>query len=416
MRLKPLIIALDHCRVRSPRGLGAFSFFMILLSCACWPSSVAAQKSNDRLLTRDDGLAIIKAISDRQFSLHRHTPKPDCSHLVNQVYALAGFPYPYVKSLDLYVGDPNFVRVAAPQPGDLIVWRGHVGLVIDPHQHSFYSSLRSGMETEDYTSPYWRRHGSPRFYRYRIRNDAPYLTARRNLPRDENGDDFRSGNFKTLQVSESTADNDRDEGDSQSGDEPAPAIPSHQSFTSASSETSSRSAGNSAIQPNRRSIDAGADVSSEIVIPASHDKPTVEQVHQAILKWQQSQLNGLSAETLLRSRSTIVIFDQLRVEKLQLKGKHGVAYVTVDSGARLSGGLLDKSILHDEQHWEMQHAKSGWTLVQPTQNIYVPRTLAVRIFAQQLARLSDTNDSEVAASTVSQQSHLASLLNTLLDK
>ena len=39
-------------------------------------------------------------------------------------------------------------------------------------------SLRSGLDVEDYTSAYWTKHGAPRFYRYRITNDEPYLLAK----------------------------------------------------------------------------------------------------------------------------------------------------------------------------------------------------------------------------------------------
>jgi hypothetical protein len=76
---------------------------------------------------------------------------------------------------------------------------------------------------------------------------------------------------------------------------------------------------------------------------------------------------------------------------------------------------LDKTSHRDEQRWELQHGKSGWTIVAPTQNVYVPRAFAVRIFAQQLAQLTDQNSTSVSASD-SQQGRLASLLNTLLNK
>jgi hypothetical protein len=63
----------------------------------------------------------------------------------------------------------------------------------------------------------------------------------------------------------------------------------------------------------------------------------------------------------------------------------------------------------------MQHVKSGWTITAPTQNIYVPRAFAVRIFAQQLAQLTDQSLADVIVSA-SEESQLASLLNTLLNK
>jgi hypothetical protein len=82
----------------------------------------------------------------------------------------------------------------------------------------------------------------------------------------------------------------------------------------------------------------------------------------------------------------------------------------------LTSGVLDKAARHDAQRWEMQRAKSGWTIVAPTQNIYVPRALAVRIFAQQLAQLTDQNSAAMTAASDFQEGRLASLLNTLLNK
>jgi hypothetical protein len=111
-----------------------------------------------------------------------------------------------------------------------------------------------------------------------------------------------------------------------------------------------------------------------------------------------------------------VIFTQLRVDRLEFKGKHGWADVSIDTEATLTAGALDKAARLDAQHWEMQRAKSGWTMIAPTQNIYVPRAFAVRIFAQQLAHLTDSNASDVVVRYDAQEGRIASLLNTLLNK
>jgi cell wall-associated NlpC family hydrolase len=110
-----------------------------------------------------DGLAIIAAALDLRVNLKA---KQDCSHLVHTIYERAGFPYPYAKSTDIYKGIDGFQRVSEPQPGDLIVWRGHVGIVVNPARHAFFSSLRSGLGVDDYEAQYWRKRGRPRFYRY----------------------------------------------------------------------------------------------------------------------------------------------------------------------------------------------------------------------------------------------------------
>ncbi len=114
-------------------------------------------------LTPDDGLAVIAAALDSRVHLRA---KRDCSHLVHAIYAHSGFPYRYVDSSDLYVGTPDFERVAHPQPGDLVVWPGHVGIVINPSEKVFFSAMHSGPGIDAFDAPYWKRREPARFYRY----------------------------------------------------------------------------------------------------------------------------------------------------------------------------------------------------------------------------------------------------------
>jgi cell wall-associated NlpC family hydrolase len=116
-----------------------------------------------RTLSPDDGLSVIASALDSRVRLHSES---DCSHLVHAIYDRAGFPYSYVSSSDLYVGTSEFQRVTHAQPGDLVVWPGHVGIVVNPAQHAFFSTLRSGPGIDSYEAPYWRQRGQLRFYRY----------------------------------------------------------------------------------------------------------------------------------------------------------------------------------------------------------------------------------------------------------
>ena len=116
-----------------------------------------------RLVNSDQGLAIIgAALKSRKLT----DSNADCSNLVHAIYERAGFTYSYSNSSELYQGVKEFRRVLHPQPGDLVVWRGHVGIVISPVQHSFFTAMRSGRGVEFYDSPYWQARGRPRFFRY----------------------------------------------------------------------------------------------------------------------------------------------------------------------------------------------------------------------------------------------------------
>ena len=126
-------------------------------------ASQHAQQLTSPTLTGEEGLAVVRVA----LKSHPHPGlKSDCSHLVHAIYNRAGFPYAYANSSDLYTGIAEFRRVFRPQPGDLVVWPGHVGVAVDPTQSSFFSALRSGQNVESYDSAYWRHRGRPHFFRY----------------------------------------------------------------------------------------------------------------------------------------------------------------------------------------------------------------------------------------------------------
>jgi NlpC/P60 family len=115
------------------------------------------------LLNSSEGLSVISAALESRRPAHS---KPDCSHLVHTIYERAGFPYSYVSSSDLYRGVPEFRLVVHAQPGDLVAWPGHVGIVVNPSQDTFFSSLRSGLGVDSYSASYWKERGQHRFFRY----------------------------------------------------------------------------------------------------------------------------------------------------------------------------------------------------------------------------------------------------------
>ena len=142
------------------RAFGIFLFFVLFLSrptTASGAEDLAVRLFDTPVSTTD--LLLNTALEIEQTDL-------DCSHLVHYLYQRSGLDYDYANSMSLYKGVSSFRRVAQPQAGDLIVWRGHVGIVVDPEEHSFVSALRSGVKVSSYVSRYWQRKGSPRFLRY----------------------------------------------------------------------------------------------------------------------------------------------------------------------------------------------------------------------------------------------------------
>jgi hypothetical protein len=97
-----------------------------------------------------------------------HSTSFDCSHLVHALYERVGLRYPYATSRTLYRGIEEFQRVLEPISGDVVVWRGHMGIVVDPAQHSFLSALKTRVKTSSYISGYWKHRGTPRFFRFAV--------------------------------------------------------------------------------------------------------------------------------------------------------------------------------------------------------------------------------------------------------
>jgi hypothetical protein len=171
---------------RGARGFAAsYTKIALWTACICVVGTAIADAQtglparentpNLRLMSVTEGRAIVRTAFQGD---EREQAAPDCSHAVHAVYAAAGFAYPYASSLEIYSGNDNFARVNYPRAGDVIAWPGHLGIVVNPTQHSFFSLVRTGLEEQDYESAYWRWRGQPRFYRLRVGRGAVLSAAK----------------------------------------------------------------------------------------------------------------------------------------------------------------------------------------------------------------------------------------------
>jgi len=166
---------------------------------------------------------------------------------------------------------------------------------------------------------------------------------------------------------------------------------------------------------------------------AQHGKPTREEVAEALSELSNASQNILRTAEPLQPRLPVVIYDQLRVERVQLKGDRGWADVRIDSRASLGGGStasrsrmpstatrspiakMDRKKRQEKVRWELRRTASGWTALTPLERAYVPRDAAVRILAGQLARLAgkDSGGPQPPA-ILRQEAQLAAILDDLL--
>jgi len=363
-----------------------------------------------RLLTAAEGRALVQAAWEHQQQL---TGKPDCSHLVNEIYRLAGFPYAYVSSFDLFSrGSGHFARVKTAQPGDLIVWPGHVGLVVDPALHSFYSSVTSGFDTQDYDSKYWRQYGPSRFYRYRTTEQENIQAAAETRP------DAPLNLPEKVQVVTVPVIEDEED------DVPASAPPARASAHSAVSPLPVKNppvapARNPAIPARNtraaRTETPALEAPKSILLISRGKKPSTQEVGEAITELSNSARAALRPEDLLQPRLPVVVFDQLHVEKIHLKGDRGWADVKVTSRASLTGEKRETKRRQEKHRWELRREASGWSALAPLDRVYVPRDAAVRVLAGHLSKLAASEkDSRESAALLRQEAQLAGFLNDLL--
>ncbi|AKT39266.1 NlpC/P60 family protein [Chondromyces crocatus] len=63
--------------------------------------------------------------------------------------------FPMIRADD-FPHSPKFMKVDLPQPGDLVHWPGHIGIVLDPDKGTFIGSQTStGVAVANYKSGYW---------------------------------------------------------------------------------------------------------------------------------------------------------------------------------------------------------------------------------------------------------------------
>lgn len=363
--------------------------YTLLANCA--GASPQERAPGARLLTRQEGEAIIDAASQHREQVAN---KPDCSHLVHEIYRLAGFPYSYGNSFDLYSGSDNFARVKKSQPGDLIVWPGHVGIVLDPAQHTFYSSVRAGLQAEFYDGPYWRQRGKPRFYRYVAgspREGAVTTTqsVRQTPPRPEQ--------ILTVPVIEENAE------------------ARHPAAKRSRKEVSERS--RVVEQPEADEEVTTSEVPQSILIVTAQQVPTRDEVADAISELSDASGKLFRNGNLSELNLPVAIFDQLHVERLEIKRNRGWAHTRINSKMLIAGGKIDTKRRSEKIRWELQHTDSGWLAKTQQGRAYVPRDVAVSVLAAQLAKLSQSSGAANHEEKVlKQEAQLASILNTLLQK
>ena len=342
------------------------------------PSAPSKTVSGTQTLSPDEGLAILSAALESRAPALRVEAHSDCSHLVHTIYERAGFPYPYVPSSDLYLGTDDFRRVAQPQAGDLIVWRGHAGIVVNPHQRTFFSALRSGLGVENYDSTYWMGRGRPHFLRYIKRSPASVVAASNRAVSMKPAGIRGTAPIEVLPVGSTSVTPDEPPDDN-------PAPPPVPQFV----------------------------FSPPGVVVIRSVTPRPEQVRDALQVSFRDTAEALEAGDLFQLSSPLISFQDFQVARIQRKGDHGWVELRLPSTDLIVGRPTQPRKASRFQRWDLRRLnRDTWEVALPKDAVYLPHDLAVRVLSHQLTALSASGPAD--AGHREKQAELARWLDILL--
>jgi hypothetical protein len=347
-----------------------------------------------RLLTLKEGRSIVNVALEQQQPA-RGTQ--DCSHLTHQIYTSAGFEYPYASSFELFSGNENFVRVKFPHAGDLIVWPGHVGIVVNPSQHSFASLGSTGLGVRDYESPYWKSRGQPRFYRYKVQNGTVLTTAKVLTSPQISSTNGQQGEAAVIEK------------------RPAPENSTRNEQSKAASERTALIYG-PLVPAKLTEVGALSEVPSSIIVAERSNPPTREEIAEGISELSNTAGNMLQSVDFFKRRLPVVIVERFSVEHVEIKHDHGWAHLQIDSKVSIVNETIQRKELREDVRWELRRLASGWETVNPPDRIFVPHDSAVRNLAAQLARLTESEGAATHQGEVlRQESEIVELLSALVE-
>jgi hypothetical protein len=338
--------------------------FLCLLTALDGPCAKAADDyGNTVLVSPEQGEAVAAFALQAEKQIH---PKPDCSHLVNLLYARAGLIYPYEDSRVLYRGISDFQRVKTPQPGDLAVWLGHVGIVLSPEEKTFLSSVRSGILTESWTAPHWARRGRPRFYRYRIGPEADM-----NLLAAIMGDDSRP----QMEARSSTR------------IQPAVQLPSSttQEIAGSDIDRPQPEGGESSPQDARSTNEGGHDSGSIVATIIQRQMPSRRQIASAILESSRARAAQLIGGETLDVARPFSIFSQLEVKRIKIKHENGLVTLQLSETMCQEDGRILPARTVERELLISRRSNGVWVISDPRERTYLVEEQALEIFERQAA-------------------------------
>jgi NlpC/P60 family len=383
---------------------------------AAAPSS--SDTSVNRMLSAEQGEALVDLAVESAADLRS---QPDCSHLVHLVYMRAGLNYAYQHSRALYAGVPDFQRVKNPQPGDLIVWPGHVGMVVSPENKTFFSSVRSGIITESWTADYWLARGRRRFFRYRLGPDTDLallasLTSGESRVPSERRNEERTDT--EIEASNQTGPQGESEDDadvvvagrratSNGTVASTHAATDGRKSSPGSSAQASRTAISTSDQPEANALRSGEDSTSSVAIIRQRSKPGKQAIAAAFIEGNRACARKLTTGKIpaagLDLERPISVVAGVPVIRIKISHSTGTVMLKLNEVLSLQQGRVLPAKTRQRElsiHRRSVGGSTLWIISDPQRRIYLPESQALRVFESQAELLLHRAPETRAARTV----------------
>jgi hypothetical protein len=130
----------------------------------------------------------------------------------------------------------------------------------------------------------------------------------------------------------------------------------------------------------------------EIVLQVARKNPSPDEVAAAFVEMNQDSGEYLRTRSLNSLGKPIVVYREVRVSGIQIKGKRGTALVRIESLGAPPNMQTDSQLRWKEQSLEFEKTKRGWVMSPVQDAAYVKREVALQVLAARLAELAQNTD------------------------
>jgi hypothetical protein len=155
-----------------------------------------------------------------------------------------------------------------------------------------------------------------------------------------------------------------------------------------------------------------AEIPREIVLRVAGKNPAPDEVASAFVEMNQDSGKWLRAHGLNSFGKPIVVYRNLRISGVEIKGKRGSALVSVECLGVSPNPQAGSQPRSREVSVELEKTKRGWVMSPLEEAAYVSREVALQVLSNRLAEL--TQNADGSAEREREQKQIIRFLNLLV--